>query len=542
MKKFSKWRRSMAFSIIRVVVVLLVVFGMITGALGYISFSEAFKKEYTESTFHMADTATALINGDNVENYLDGIAMSEYKTTKNKLDIYCKKMNVTLLYLIKVDTRDYGRFESVFNSVNNSVGDADYTPWELGYKRDTTNDEYREKYRKLYNKESRCETVYRNDYIKLPHITTMVPVYNSNGRVTSILCVQRPMSEINTVGQRYLRDVLISTFVLIVIFVIFASLYIRKKFVKPIGKVSREATRFARENTKDEPIGNISKITEIYNLASSIDKMETDMLSYIDNLTAITSEKERLAAELSIAAIIQENSIPTEFPAFPDRNEFDIYASMTPAKEVGGDFYNFFMIDDDHLALVIGDVSGKGIPAALFMMVTNILLSERAKMGSTPAEILSCVNENLCEHNTAEMFVTIWLGILEISTGKVIAANAGHEDFAVCRKDGNFELNKTKHGFVVGGIGGIVFNDFEFKLNDGDKLFIYTDGVPEATDNNENMFGLDSMTQALNEYKEGSPKQILDGVRCAVNDFVGSAPQFDDLTMLCIEYKAGSKE
>ena len=261
------------------------------------------------------------------------------------------------------------------------------------------------------------------------------------------------------------------------------------------------------------------------------------MLRYMENLTKATAEKERIAADLSLASTIQENSVPNVFPAFPDRKDFDIYASMTPAKEVGGDFYNFFLIDDDHLAFVIGDVSGKGIPAALFMMVTNILISDRAHMGGTPGEILTYVNRNICAHNPADMFVTLWLGMIELSTGKVIAANAGHDDAAVCRRDGTFELYKTRHGFVAGGMDGVQYRDFELQLDPGDKLFLYTDGVPEATRADNAMFGMERMLDALNAHRAGTPQQILEGVHASVNAFVGDAPQFDDLTMLCFERK-----
>jgi sigma-B regulation protein RsbU (phosphoserine phosphatase) len=204
---------------------------------------------------------------------------------------------------------------------------------------------------------------------------------------------------------------------------------------------------------------------------------------------------------------------------------------------VGGDFYNFFLIDDDHLAFMIGDVSGKGIPAALFMMVTNIVLSNRTLMGGTPAEILAFVNDNICAHNKLDMFVTLWLGIIDLTTGKVLAANAGHEDPAVCRKDGSFELGKTRHGLMAGAMPGIRYRDAEFYLAPGDKVFLYTDGVPEATDGENRMFTLDRMLVTLNTVKNGSPEEILEGVHQEVNAFVGDAPQFDDLTMLCLEYK-----
>ncbi|MBE6835456.1 MAG: serine/threonine protein phosphatase [Ruminococcaceae bacterium] len=265
------------------------------------------------------------------------------------------------------------------------------------------------------------------------------------------------------------------------------------------------------------------------------------IITYTEKQRGLVVEKGRLQSELDIAKTIQENSIPNIFPAFPEREEFDIYASMTPAKEVGGDFYNFFLIDDDHIAMVIADVSGKGIPAALFMMVTNILISDRTRMGGTPAEILTFVNNNLCEHNKADMFVTAWLGILEISTGKLTAANAGHDDPAVYRKNGKFEIVKNKHGLVIGAMAGVKYRDFEIQLNEGDKLFLFTDGVPEATDKDNNMFGFERMLSSLNNSSDKNPKGVLDGINEAVASFVGDAPQFDDLTMMCIELKERNK-
>ena len=210
---------------------------------------------------------------------------------------------------------------------------------------------------------------------------------------------------------------------------------------------------------------------------------------------------------------------------------------MTPAKAVGGDFYNFFLTDEDHLVLMIGDVSGKGVPAALFMMENSILLRERAKSGGTPAEILESVNEYVCGHNKTDMFFTLWMGILDLSTGVVTFANAGHEDAAVCRKGSGFELFRTKHGFVCGGMSGVRYRNSELKLEKGDKLFLFTDGVPEATDGNNRMFAEKRMLDALNEHQDGTPQEILEGVYRNVQHFVGDAPQFDDLTMLGLEYR-----
>ena len=247
-------------------------------------------------------------------------------------------------------------------------------------------------------------------------------------------------------------------------------------------------------------------------------------------------KEERISAELSLATRIQANALIKEFPAFPGRNEFDLYASMTPAKEIGGDLYDFFMMDEDHLCLVISDVSGKGVPAALFMMVAVTLMHYVGMREKSPARILQAVNNEICARNPEEMFVTVWLGVLEISTGKLTAANAGHEYPALKRADGHFELYKDKHGFVVGGMEGVRYREYEIRLDPGDKLFVYTDGVPEAQNEQEEFFGTDRMTAALQSTENGTAREILEGVAASIHTFVGGAPQFDDLTMLCMTY------
>ena len=248
-------------------------------------------------------------------------------------------------------------------------------------------------------------------------------------------------------------------------------------------------------------------------------------------------EASRIETELLMASSIQSDMLPNIYPAFPERSEFDIYASMDPAKEVGGDFYDFFLIDDDHLGIVMADVSGKGVPAALFMMAAKIILSNNAMMNKTPAEILTDTNDSICKNNREEMFVTVWLGILELSTGKLTSANAGHEYPALMQPGGEFELVKSKHGFVIGGMEGVRYKESEVMLKPGAKLFLYTDGVPEATSAEKELFGTERMIEALNCEKTAAPADVLKNVRSHVDAFVKDAEQFDDLTMLCLEYK-----
>ncbi len=240
--------------------------------------------------------------------------------------------------------------------------------------------------------------------------------------------------------------------------------------------------------------------------------------------------------ELKTATLIQEAMLPTIFPAYPDRPEFDLYASMDAAKEVGGDFYDFFLIDYDHLCIVMADVSGKGVPAALFMMVSKVILQSCAMLGQSSADILNKANEAICSNNETNMFVTVWVGILEISTGTITAANAGHEYPAVM-KDGKFSLMKGRHGLVIGGMEGVVYKDYEIKLEPGDKLFLYTDGVTDAADKSFNMFGTERMLDVLNENTHANSTETLIKMREAIDAFANGADRFDDITMLCIEYK-----
>ena len=250
-----------------------------------------------------------------------------------------------------------------------------------------------------------------------------------------------------------------------------------------------------------------------------------------------------MAGHFSMATRIQTAMLPHVFPPFPERCEFDIYASMDPAKEVGGDFYDFFLIDNDHLGIVMADVSGKGIPAALFMMASKIILQSCAMLGGSPADILTKTNEAICSNNREEMFVTVWVGILEISTGKITAANAGHE-YPVLQKTpgGPFELVKDKHGFIIGGMQGIKYKEYELQMKPGTKLFLYTDGVPEATDVDGNMFGTGRMVDTLNTDPNAKPCDVLKNISASIETFSKDAEQFDDLTMLCLEYKGNGEK
>ena len=314
--------------------------------------------------------------------------------------------------------------------------------------------------------------------------------------------------------------------------------------LRPLRNVERKVKEYADTKDGKTVVKELSAKryrNEIGTLSDGIRDMIVEIDGHIEHIAEVTAEKERFSAELNIAARIQANMLPSVFPPFPEHKEFDLYASMTPAKEVGGDFYDFFMIDDTRLAMVMADVSGKGVPAALFMVVSRTLIKNRSQIGGTPGEILRDVNEQLCEGNESGMFVTVWLAILDITTGKGIAANAGHEHPALMH-DGRFELVEYFHSPMLATFEGLSFREHEFELQPGDRLFVYTDGVPEATDAHEEPFGTERMLDSLNRNSSSGLKELLTAVKKDIDDFVGEAEQFDDVTMLCIDYFGPASE
>ena len=332
---------------------------------------------------------------------------------------------------------------------------------------------------------------------------------------------------------------------------VFVSMYFSTGLVRPIMGMTNRVQAMKGEDMDFRVDDSMRTGDEIELLADAFERMSVKMKGYVGEIVQITAEKQRLDTELSVAADIQRNMLPNHFPAFPGRSEFDLYATMEPAKEVGGDFYDFFLVDEDHLAVIMADVSGKGVPAALFMVVSKTMIKNAALSGiyDGPASILSKVNDLLCEGNEDDMFVTVWLGILTISTGEMVSACAGHEYPVFYRKGKGFILEKDSHGIPMGGMTGIYYKECTWKLDPGDMLFLYTDGLPEAINSEEEQFGTDRMLEALEKgidlsaqngeagYDRASLKEFLRQVRRQVDDFVGDTPQFDDMTMLCLKYR-----
>lgn len=374
-------------------------------------------------------------------------------------------------------------------------------------------------------------------------------IFDSEGNAAGLLCVEISIKDINSDLDLYVRTItIIAAVVTLIVIAVYVSSS-ERNVIRPLMSIIDSTDSFVKmmkANASPEDLEYkdvvVESQDEISELADNIKSMAGNVKDYMINIRDITTEKERLSAELDVATKIQEGILPGTFPPYPHRKEFELFASMDPAREVGGDLYDFYLLDEDHLALVIGDVTGKGIPAALYMVIAKCLIKNRAMMDWTSTSaILSDVNKQLCEGNEMEMFVTVWLAIIDLRTGKGIASNCGHEHPAVTNGDNGFELKKYRHSPALGITAELNIEEHEFVMKPGDSLFVYTDGVPEATDFKKDFFGTDRLLDALNEDPCNPPYELIKSVSDKLKKFVAGSEQFDDITMLCFKYLSREK-
>ncbi len=521
MKKKSSIRRRFLFGIIGLVIALILGISIFVCQ----RFFNSQKTQAASTSFAYSRTAADLIDGDKTMEYFEtGVKDEYYNQIQDYLNATQKESSIKYYYVF-VPLED----DLVY------IWDADNYEGscELGQHEDY-----------MAGGKEAVEEIWRHnppEKIKLTQTkqygfiaSAFSPIFNSKGEPVAVAAVDLSMEGFYKrtfwfIGRMI---IIIALITLIAIEILYFS--INRTLILPIRKLTKSAGDIVNNLEHEEEIElDIKTGDELETLADAFKKMDVDLRSYITEVEEMTAEKEKLGAELNVAKNIQTAMLPHNFP---ERDDFEIYASMDPAKEVGGDFYDFFMIDDDHLAMVMADVSGKGVPAALFMVIAKTLIKNTAKTGVGPAEILSKVNKQLCESNDEEMFVTVWLGILELSTGLGVSANAGHEHPAFKKEGDQYKLVIYKHSPAVAVMDGLSFTERRFVMEPGDTLFVYTDGVPEASNEDNELFGTDRMIDILNVAPEATPEHVLCSMRTALDDFVGQAPQFDDITMLCIQY------
>lgn len=518
----------------------IIIFGILLGAIisiiGYREFTSVLERQYNDSAYEIAETAAGYLNPDKFEEYLStGDTDEEYHKIEKRLDDLVDATNTTLIYVAKVDTSDYRTLTYIYDSVNSASG---FDRYPLGYTAVGVTEEYVNNVRGIITKGERAtEYLYSYSEESGAHTTAGIAIYDSKGKIVAILGVEKAMTRLENARNTYVKDVLLGVLAAVCLFLLVYSMFLYREVLLPILAITDEAKRFADSNTPSDKLSVINKNDEIGVLAKAVGKMETDIVEYVENLTLVTAEKERIGAELSIATQIQANMLPGIFPAFPDKPEFDIYATMNPAKEVGGDFYDFFMVDDRHLAVVMADVSGKGVPAALFMVIGKTLIKDHTQPGRDLGDVFTEVNDLLCESNSEGLFITAFEGVLDLVSGEFTFVNAGHEIPFICKKDGSYEPYKIRAGFVLAGMEGIRYKCGTMQLSPGDRLFQYTDGVTEATDKDGRLYGMGRLGEILTQNAALPPMELLGKIKEDIDVFVGDAPQFDDITMLCLEYR-----
>lgn len=507
---------------------------------------------FNSKSMDIAETTAHNVDGDFVAELIEAIDSPEFEEARDKSDeadngeaikewlikegLYDKYMKVdSFMHTVCDDMEiEYLYIQLIKDGECMYLFESNDSYFALGYA-----EELQGQFKDLKGNEVVEPTVSFSDFGWLS--SAGVPIEDSNGNKVAVAFSDIDFTDVfMDIVKFFVFMLVISLFAALLVGLLTSSI-IKRRVSRPVEDLTEDAKRFAnsedgykKENITSLDIHTGDEIEELYHATKF---MQENLIEYMENLVHVTAEKERIGAELNVATQIQADMLPRIFPPYPERQEFDIYASMNPAKEVGGDFYDFFLVDDDHLALVIADVSGKGVPAALFMVIAKTLIKNRTMQGGSPGEILADVNDQLLEGNEAELFVTVWLTIIEISTGKAVSANAGHEHPAIMRKDGSFEFDKYRHSPAVATMEGIPFRTREFEVHKGDIIFVYTDGLTEATDADNQLFGEDRVIEALNESKDLPISDILANMSASVERFVGEAPQFDDLTMLAFIMK-----
>jgi sigma-B regulation protein RsbU (phosphoserine phosphatase) len=480
-------------------------------------------------------SAAELIDGDKIAYYLE---------TGEKDDYYYEILDFLNAFRLNTDIQYYYVFVPfeddlvyIWDANILKPGEMEIDVCELGYR-----EEYMEGGKEatysIYKQNPPEEIELVNDD-KYGYIASAYsPVFNSSGEPVAVVGVDVYMPDLQANMREFLVAVVVTIMLVVLVAILLCFFFVKRKIVNPINKI-RDASRSMVENLENEESMEVSVNTgnEIEELFDSFKAMYGDVRDYINQLSVVTAEKERIGAELDVAAHIQASMLPCIFPAFPERKEIDIYATMDPAKEVGGDFYDFFMVDDRHLAIVMADVSGKGIPAALFMVIGKTLIKDHTTPGRDLGKVFTAVNNLLCEANSEGLFITAFEGVLDLVTGEFNFVNAGHEMPFVCKTDGAFEPYKIRPGFVLAGMEDMRYRAGSMILEPGDKIFQYTDGVTEATNIHNELYGMERLEVILNKVKCGTSHEILPAVKADVDEFVGEAPQFDDITMLCLEYK-----
>ena len=513
--------------------ILALVLSLVIVLISYFSYRDSMFKRYEENITALVKTASVFVPVDKVNQYYEtGQTDADYELLIKEFQTLQEQNQLEFLYAY-VPTPEgfkvFGQGTTPGMAGHFGLGDflgTNYYPQE---DIDAAN--------RLFTDPDAPKVVITNESEFGYLISAFNVLKDSEGNPVLVVGADMSMKEINSTLFKYIILVSSIAALILILFITIYLLFLNKSIIDPLQVIVDNATDFVNTNV-DENLSEIVALNidvktgdEIEILAEAFNKMTSDIIRYIKELTSVTSERERIETELRIATLIQEGMLPRNFE-YPDRNEFTLYASMRAAKDVGGDFYDFFFVDDDHFCITIGDVSGKGVPAALFMAMAKATVKDLVLRRLPVDEVMTEANVTLCNNNEQGMFVTLLIAIINVKTGVFQWCDAGHDPAIIWKKDGQVELLTGKKGFVCAGIETAKYKMNESKIEKGDIIYLYTDGIPEANNTKKEFYGLERLQTLVATKKEHDIKTLCADILADVDEFADQEPQFDDITML----------
>jgi sigma-B regulation protein RsbU (phosphoserine phosphatase) len=530
MSKKSKTRHSLSRRITSLIAILMVVMFLAVSFISYRALRSTYLRLYGEKAQDIVRFLASEIDGDRLYHYVEtGETDSYYDWLSQEFTRFKSQFSgIAFLYLFYPEEE---QFIYILEAIRpgddpekiSSMGDSfEYGEMELAH---LVPD--------IKAGRASSELIMGADVGYGETVSAWAPVFDSDGKVAAMVEADCSLANLSAVIREYALRIIGVQLLFMLLVLLLVIEILQRNVTRPVGQLSKMVESYEHGSVTQPKFRHED---ELQMLGNSFAEMTERINAYTQEVARATEEQGRISAEYNVAKQIQTDILPSVFPAFPERRDFDIYASLYSSKEICGDFYDFFLIDEDHLCMVVGDVSGKGVPAAMFMVIVKTLIKNRALQGFSPAEVLQNVSEQVLEGNNAGMFTTVWLAVLELSTGKGLAANAGQEHPALRHAGKRFELQEYRHSPPVGAMEGVRFRDHGFQLEPGDTLFVYTDGVKASKNPKEEPFGKERILEALNREPGATPSVLLQTMKSAIDSFYGEAQQTDDLTMLSLKY------
>lgn len=518
--------------------ILAIILTSIITITSFLVYKDMMVKDCEDSIKSYINVAKTIILSDDVNNFLSGENVGEsmkyYKKIKNQFVTLQSESEVDFIDVIIPD-------EDGYTVVVQGTSETDEKNVELGEYKSYDDSSVSEYYMKLMESPGKYDTQLTNGAWGYS-VRGSYTIPDSNGKASAVITAYISINDLMSSLNRYIIFVIIMVASIFVAFIFVYLIVLRKQIISPLQLLINSAQKFVSTGySEDEKllVTNIDIHTgdEIQDLAEAFNKMTEDIVQYMNELTKATADRQKLDTELHIASLIQESMLPTNGSINNLGGKFDVHAFMRAAKDVGGDFYDFFLIDKEHLCFVIGDVSDKGVPAALFMAMVKATIKDLAIQNFSVEEILNQGNRIICKNNKQNMFVTLYIGILDLKTGNVDFCNAGHSDAILWKKDGTTHRIDSKRCFVLGGIDDYKYKPNSVTIEKGDIIYLYTDGVSEAINPGKEMYTEERIQKFIKSQDERDMKKVCEGIVCDVDKFAETEPQFDDMTMLMVKWE-----